>query len=91
MELADAAAGYHKIIERQMAAAMADNGGREPDPWLVMLPQIGKPQEIHLTADDLVAFVRSRRFDYLTKILQLFSQYNSMIYGVEGAAIGVRH
>jgi hypothetical protein len=50
---------------------------------MVMLPMIGKPHEVHISADDLIAIARSRRFDYITDLLHFVAQYNSMIYGVE--------
>ena len=87
MALTNAAAGYHFSIERQIEIWAKNNGGKEPPVWLVMLPQIGKPPEINIDADDLIAFTRARNFDYVTEVLGLFSQYNSMIYGVEGYSI----
>ena len=85
MELADEAAGYHLQIEREFQIYRDGHDGQQPDDdWLAMRPLVGKPKEINVTADDLVILVRSRNFDHLTKLMHLFSLYNSMIYGIEG-------
>jgi hypothetical protein len=48
-----------------------------------MLPQVGKPQEVHMHADDLIAFTKSREFGFVTELLNACSAHNSLIYGVE--------
>jgi hypothetical protein len=67
MELLNSIAGYHFAMERTIANGLAEVGGIPLETWMVMLPQVGKPHEIHIEADELVAFTKSRKFDFLTE------------------------
>ena len=83
MQLVNATAGYHLAAERRIKAAKEKLGKGDVDTWLVMVSFAGKPTEININADDLVAFTRAREFGYVTRLLYAFSVYNAMIYGAE--------
>jgi hypothetical protein len=83
MEIVNAAAGYHFQIEREISAAKLQHPGREFETWQIMVARVGKPHDVHIGADDLVAFIKSRNFDFVTDLLHLVSLYNSMIFGFE--------
>ena len=83
VSLVNGAAGYHLQIERELIEAKTHTG-RHMAPWQVMTPRIGKPFEIEIIADDLVVFIKSRNFDYVSEVLHVVSLYNSMIYGFVG-------
>jgi len=83
MELVNSIAGYHFNMERTIKAGTEDAGDAPVETWMVLLPQIGKPQEVHIDPDELIAFTRSREFDFVTELLRLCSRHNSAIYGVE--------
>jgi|HubBroStandDraft_6_1064221.scaffolds.fasta_scaffold86222_3 hypothetical protein len=87
MKLVNSIAGYHMVNERTLAKIPKQHQ-QSLEIWITLLPQIGKPQEIHIEPDDLIAFTKSREFSFVTDLLGLCSQYNSMIYGVE--AYGIR-
>lgn len=82
MELVNAAAGYHFQVEKEISEAKRQTG-KDYEAWQVMVARVGRPHEVYITADDLIAFTRSRKFDYVTDLLHLVSQYNSMIFGFE--------
>jgi gas vesicle protein len=83
MELVNAAAGYHFQIEREVAEAKQQFPDKELETWQTMVPRVGRPHEVHISADDLIAFTKARNFEYVTDLLHLVSQYNSMIYGFQ--------
>lgn len=82
MQLINLVAGYHDVMERTIETGRKSLGNPKAPVWAVLLPMVGKPVEVHITADDLIAFTRSRRFDYITDLLGYTGQYNSMIHGI---------
>ncbi|HEX4158222.1 MAG TPA: hypothetical protein VHY79_07080 [Rhizomicrobium sp.] len=83
VDLVNLAAGYHNQVERVIEEGKRDIGDQNVETWKVMRAFVGKPVEIHMDADDLIVFTRSRKFGYVTDLLRAVSAYNSMIYGVE--------
>ena len=83
MELANAAAGYHFQVEREISEAK-QRSDRIIETWQAMRPRVSAPPEIYITADDLVAFTRSRNFGYVTDLLHLVASYNSLVDGFKG-------
>ena len=65
MELMNSIAGYHLGNERTIASGTKAHN-RRVETWIVMLPQVGRPQEIRIQPDDLIAFTRSREFEFVT-------------------------
>jgi hypothetical protein len=89
MELVNSIGGYYIGGEATISKGMevhrkALRTGIET--WVVMLPQVGKPQEVRIEPDDLIAFTRSREFKFVTDLLNLCSAHNSMITGSKNTA-----
>lgn len=87
MELVNSAAGYHLGIEKEILMARQTLRNEQADTWLVMRPFLGRPKEININPDDLVAFIKAREFDFVSRFFFLITCYNTMIYAVEDYGI----
>ena len=83
MELVNAVAGYHHGAENEIEQTKRRLGNDQIDTWQVMRGFSGQPQEISINSDDLVAFVRARKFSYVSEVFHLLSRYNAMIYSAD--------
>lgn len=83
MDLANEIAGYHLGAEREIERGRQLIHADQIESWRVMRGFSGKPREIHVDANDLVVFMKARKFSYVTEVFHLVSRYNAMIYSAE--------
>ena len=83
MEIANSVAGYRKHAMEGIARAKEQLGNPNAPIWQTMQSITGLQKLIEYDPDDLIAFVRMREFDYVTRLLFLASEYNSLVAGFE--------
>ncbi len=83
LQLVNEAGGYSRLAEQGIAENRKLVSDPNPETWLLMAALTSRATELHIDADDLIAFMHAREFPFATKFLFLVSRFNSMTHGVD--------